>query len=88
MAATRTTESPRRVPPKREKMRAGSPISLDDISAGKRRTKNEAGHPGRPRARWGTFAMRMLLALLIVAGTYWNVRTKFAEAERLKTAAV
>jgi len=56
---------------------------LDDISTGKQRTKNEAGRPGRPRTRWGTLAMRTLLALLIVAGTHWNVRTKFAEAERL-----
>ncbi len=64
-------------------MRAGSPIGLDDISAGKRRTKNEAGRPGRPKTRWGTFAMRTLLALLIVAGTYWNVRNKFVEAESL-----
>lgn len=56
---------------------------MDDGSADERRTENEIGRTGRPKTRWGTFAMRTLLALLIALGTYWNIHNKFAEAENL-----
>ncbi len=56
---------------------------MNDSSADKQRTENEVGRPGRPKTRWGTFAMRTLLALLIAGGTYWNIHSKFAEVERL-----
>lgn len=56
---------------------------MDDSSADKQRTENEVGRPGRPKTRWGNFAMRTLLALLIALGAYWNISNKFVEAESL-----
>ncbi len=64
-------------------MRTENPVRQNDRSADKQRSESEFGRIGRPKTRWGTFAMRALLALLIVLGTYWNVRNKFGEAESL-----